>query len=65
MLDTLAAAQAAAGHYDQAQQTAAEAIEWAKRTNQISLAGQIESRLELYRNGKPIREEGNAKLPGS
>ena len=56
--------QAAAGNYDQARQTAAEAIEWAKRTDQIPLAEQIEARLELYRNGKPIQEEGDAKLPG-
>jgi Flp pilus assembly protein TadD len=65
ILDTLAAAQAAAGNYDQAQQTAAEAIEWAKSTDQIPLAEQIEARLKLYRDEEPIREEGDAKLPGS
>ncbi len=49
VLDTLAAAQAAIGDFDQAQQNAAKALDWARTTNQSEMAREIEQRLEKYR----------------
>lgn len=56
-LDILAAAHAEAGDF-------AEAVKWAEQA--VSLAfkhkrGQYESRLQLYREDKPYREETKAK----
>ena len=57
MLDSLAAAQAGAGQFPQAVRTAEKAIEIAARSNNGDLAGQIQSRLALYRQGKPFRPD--------
>ena len=55
-LDTLAAAYAAAGRFDDAIITAERAIQLAESTGQTALAQRIRSRLELYRAGRPWRE---------
>jgi len=54
-LDTLAAALAEAGRYEEAQRTAAEAVELARRTGRSDLVAQIEARLQGYRRGEPFR----------
>ena len=55
-LDTLAAAYAAAGRYDDAAITAQRAAELAESAGQMLLAGRIRARLERYRAGQPYRE---------
>jgi tetratricopeptide (TPR) repeat protein len=54
-LDTLAAAYAAAGRYNDASVTAEKAIDLA-RGGQPELARSIEARLELYRSGQAYRQ---------
>ena len=55
-LDTLAAAYAEAGQFDDAVTTAEEAIGLANADGQQKIAAQIRKRLELYRQGRPYRE---------
>jgi arylsulfatase A-like enzyme len=55
-LDTLAAAYAEARQFPKAVATAEEAVALAKLAGQTSLALEIQSRLELYRAGRPYRE---------
>ena len=55
-LDTLGAACAAAGHFDEAVTAANEARRVAETTGQDALAQQIHMRLQLYRDHKPFRE---------
>jgi Flp pilus assembly protein TadD len=55
LLDTLAAAYAEAGQFDQAVRTTLQAIEII-RTSPTSSTAAMESRLELYRAGRPYRE---------
>jgi len=63
-LDTLAAAYAAAGRFDDAVTTAQKAVALARSGDQPGLAGKIESRLQLYRNGHAYRQPADAtKLP--
>jgi spermidine synthase len=50
-LDTLAAAYAAAGRFDDAVTTAQRAIDGVKATGQEKLAGEIQKRIELYKAG--------------
>jgi hypothetical protein len=57
LLDTLAAAYAEVGQFDQAVRTTLAAIEIV-RNNKASTAT-LESRLELYKAGKPYREKKN------
>ncbi len=52
LLDTLAAAYAANGRFDEAIKTADNAIDIAKTSGQNELAGKIEKRIDLYRAGK-------------
>lgn len=59
VLDTLAAALAAAGQFDQALQTAQEALDLA-HASADPLAGDIQSHLALYRRGKPVPTSGPA-----
>lgn len=54
-LDTLAVAYAEAGRFQEALATAEEAVALARAAKQ-SAADEIQSRLELYRAGKPYRE---------
>jgi len=51
-LDTLAAAHAAAGRFDNAVTTAEQAAQWAELSGQAPLAKTIRARLELYRAGR-------------
>jgi arylsulfatase A-like enzyme/Tfp pilus assembly protein PilF len=62
ILDTLAAAYAAAGQFDRAAVTAEEATALAAAGGPAALAGEISRRLELYRRKRPFREGG---APGS
>jgi len=55
-LDALAAAYAAAGRFDDAVLNAERAVQLAESSGQTSLAKNIQSRLELYRAGRPYRE---------
>ena len=51
-LDVLAAAQAAAGRFDEAARSAATALELARESRNGALAAAIEDRLALYRQGR-------------
>ena len=51
-LDTQAAAEAAAGRFDRAAETAREALELASRAEAVSLAREIGGRLALYERGR-------------
>jgi choline-sulfatase len=60
ILDTLAAAYAAARQFDRAAVTAREATSLAASSGSPGLAGEIGKRLELYRQQKPFRETGGS-----
>ncbi len=53
--DTLAVAYAAAGDFQKAIETAQKAIEIATSNGENALAGRIQKRLKLYKNGKPYK----------
>lgn len=53
VLDTLGAAYAAAGNFEKAIETALKAIELARSKGNDDLADKIQTRLDLYRQGKP------------
>jgi tetratricopeptide (TPR) repeat protein len=55
-LDTLAVGYAAAGRFNDAITTAQKAIGLARSTGRSRMANEIETRLELYRAGRPYRE---------
>ena len=55
-LDTLAAAYAAAGRFDEAVITAKEVWQLARAAGQGALAEEFHMRLQLYRDRKPYRE---------
>ena len=57
LLDSLAAAYAEAGDFDNAVRTATRALELARR-DPASSAQAIEARLQLYKAGRPYREGG-------
>lgn len=54
LLDTLAAAQASAGRFEQAVATAQRARDLAAARGQNDFARQIDTRLQLYQSGKPF-----------
>jgi tetratricopeptide (TPR) repeat protein len=56
-LDTLAAAQAASGKYDEAAKSAQAAIDLAKSQGNKPLADAIAGRLQSYQQGKPYRSD--------
>jgi len=56
MLDTLAAAMAANGQFDEAAETAGQAIQIAKSTNQNEQAQRIQHHLNLYKARQALRE---------
>jgi tetratricopeptide (TPR) repeat protein len=58
VLDTLAAAYAEAGRYDDAVQTARKAIELVGRTGQSDRLAQFNTELELYQANRPFHREG-------
>jgi len=55
-LDTLAAAYAETGRFEQAARTARRALELARSAGHAEAAAQIERRLQLYVSGRPLRE---------
>jgi tetratricopeptide (TPR) repeat protein len=57
VLDTLAAAYAAAGNFPEAVKTAEKAIKSAEDANDKKLAEEIGKRLELYKAGQPYHEK--------
>jgi tetratricopeptide (TPR) repeat protein len=57
LLDTLAAAYAAAGRFEEAMKTAEKAIDTAKAGGREDLVGEIQKRMELYRAGKQYRQK--------
>ena len=56
ILDTLAAAEAAAGNFEQAQRTAQQAIDLARQGGAEALAQKLEEHLAAYRDHRPWRE---------
>ena len=62
-LDTLAAAYAAAGRFNDAIAAAKKAIELAGSAGQSQLVGEIEARLQLYRNGQPYHDSNPCSEP--
>ena len=63
ILDTLAAAQAAAGDFEQARQTAQQAVDLARQGGAEDLALKLEARLAAYREDRPWREPTAARQP--
>jgi tetratricopeptide (TPR) repeat protein len=61
LLDTLAAAYAEAGRFDEAIKTAEKALELAKLSREEQLVVSIGRRLELYRQGQAYHESDNHK----
>ncbi len=61
VLDTLAAAYADAGRFDDAARTAEEAVKLTDSKTQTELAAAIQSRIELYRQNKPFRADAPLK----
>jgi tetratricopeptide (TPR) repeat protein len=57
LLDTLAAAYAAAGDYDKAIETAEKALELCQSPKQETMKKEIQSRLVLFKAGKPYIEQ--------
>ena len=55
-LDTLAAAYAEVGQFEEAQKTAAQALDLARSLKRDALAKAIEARIDLYNNRTPFRE---------
>jgi tetratricopeptide (TPR) repeat protein len=62
-LDTLAAAYAATGRFDEAVATAQKAMSLARTANQPNLARDIEARLELYRSGQAYSQSTGVTSP--
>jgi tetratricopeptide (TPR) repeat protein/spermidine synthase len=56
LLDTLAAAYAEAGQFQEAAKVARQGIDLASRSGQQALAGEIGRRLKLYEAGQPFRD---------
>ena len=56
-LDTLAAAYAEAGRFDEALKTATEAVRLAKAEGDARKSRSIQKRLSLYQQNKPFRDE--------
>ena len=56
ILDTLAAAYAAAGRYEEAVRTAQAALELVKGAGQAEQARQVEDRIKSYQAGRPYHE---------
>jgi len=63
ILDTLAAAYAAAGRFDRAVATASRAADRAERMGKIADAAQIRARLSLYVEGKPFVDRSSGGAP--
>lgn len=61
-LDTLAAAQAECGQFEEAVRTAAEAVRRAELIHDAALAAMIRARMELYQHREPYRETGSGSV---
>ncbi len=64
-LDTLAAAYAAAGRFQEAVTTGQKAIDLARATGETQSANEIALRLELYRSGHAYRETTDTTKPST
>jgi tetratricopeptide (TPR) repeat protein len=64
MLDTLAAAYAAAGDFDRAAAVAQEAMSLAVSSGPAGLSAEIAARLEIYRQKRPFRETDRRSAGG-
>jgi arylsulfatase A-like enzyme/Flp pilus assembly protein TadD len=64
MLDTLAAAYAAAGDFDRAAAVAQEAMSLAVSAGPAGLSAEIAARLEIYRQKRPFRETDRRSAGG-
>ena len=62
-VDTLAAAYAAAGRFNDAITAAEKAIELARAAGQSQLVGEIQARLQLYRSGRAYSQTPDMKNP--
>jgi len=62
-LDTLAVAYAAAGRFNDAIATAQKAIDLARSAGQTQMVSEIETRLQLYRNGQASRQAVDVTSP--
>jgi len=60
ILNTLAAAYAEAGRFDEALTTANQALDLVKRANQNNLTVKIERAIALYQSHTPLHEEASA-----
>jgi tetratricopeptide (TPR) repeat protein len=56
-LDTLAAAYAAAGRFEEAAKTAEQAVDTAKAGGQEDLIGEVQKRMELYKTGQRYEQK--------
>jgi tetratricopeptide (TPR) repeat protein len=63
VLDTLAAAYAEAGRFDEAAKTIKRAVELAQSTGQYPLAEECKSRLKLYQGNRPYHEHKPQPAP--
>ena len=61
VLDTLAAAYAEAGRFEQASATARQAEAAATAQGQSELVGQLRHRLEIYNSSRPYRQPASAR----
>ena len=61
-LDTLAAAQAAAGHYEQAVPMAQKAVALSTSAGRTAAAERMRKRLKLYQAGRPYIENASYKM---
>jgi tetratricopeptide (TPR) repeat protein len=59
LLDTLGAAYAAGGRFNDAVTTARQAVDVAKARGREDLAGEIENRIKLYQSGQRYRQKQN------
>jgi tetratricopeptide (TPR) repeat protein len=62
-LDTLGAAYAAVGQFDEAIASAQKAIELGRSVGQPELVAEIEARLQLYRGGNAYRQRIHVTIP--
>ena len=60
-MDTLAAAYAAAGNFDEAIKTSQKALDIVRAAGQNNIVEIIEKHLKLYRSGRPYREPSRSK----
>ncbi len=65
LLDTLAAAQAEVGQFEQAQQSARRAIDLARQKGNAALEKSVAQRLELYQKSLPYRDPVLKSAPRS